>query len=140
MSSHAKKGQDMATSKDLVAEVNAALTEYVQDVQTAIDEEAKEAAEATARNLKATSPKRETGRGKGKYAKGWKVKKRKDGMFVSYIVYNANNPGLTHTLEHGHIVRNQFGTYGRAEAVPHIGKAAESGIQDFERGVKEKLR
>lgn len=120
--------------------MNAALTEYVQEVQTAIDESAKYAAESTARDLKATSPKREKGRGRGKYAKGWKVKKIKDGMMVSYIVYNANDPGLTHTLEHGHVVRNQFGTYGRAEAKPHIGKAAASGTQEFERDVKEKLR
>ena len=120
--------------------MNAALTEYVQDVQTAIDQAAKEAAEATAKDLKATSPRREVGKGKGKYAKGWKVKKKKDGMMVSYIVYNANNPGLTHTLEHGHVVRNQFGTYGRAEAVPHIKKAADEGAMEFERDVKEKLR
>ena len=120
--------------------MNAALTEYVEGVQKAIDEAAKEAAESTMRDLKATSPKRAKGKGKGRYAKGWKVKKKKDGMIVSYTVYNANNPGLTHTLEHGHVVKNQFGTYGRAEAVPHIGKAAESGIQEFEREVKEKLR
>ena len=129
----------MATS-NLAAEVNAALTEYVEGVQTAIDEAAKEAAEATVKDLKATSPKRAKGRGKGKYAKGWKMKRKKDGLTVSYIVYNANNPGLTHTLEHGHIVKNQFGTYGRAEAKVHIAPAASEGGQDFERKVKDKLR
>ena len=120
--------------------MNAALTEYVEGVQTAIDEAAKEAAEATVRDLKATSPKRDKGKGKGKYAKGWKMKKKKDGLSVSYIVYNANNPGLTHTLEHGHIVKNQYGTYGRSEAKVHIAPAANEGAQDFERKVKGKLK
>ena len=56
-----KKGQDMASKLNLVAEVNAALTEYVQEVQDLADEAAKESAEATARELKANSPKREKG-------------------------------------------------------------------------------
>lgn len=120
--------------------MNAALTEYVQDVQTAIDDAAKEAAEATVKDLKASSPKRAKGKGKGKYAKGWKMKRKKDGLIVSYIVYNANNPGLTHTLEHGHIVKNQYGTYGRAEAKVHIAPAADEGADNFERKVKDKLR
>ena len=69
-----------------------------------------------------------------------KMKKKKDGLSVSYIVYNANNPGLTHTLEHGHIVKNQYGTYGRSEAKVHIAPAADEGAQDFERKVKGKLK
>lgn len=128
----------MATN--LQAEVNAALTEYVQEVQDMLDEEAKSAAEATMRELKANSPKRQKGRGKGKYAKGWKVKKKHEGNLVSYIVYNGTNPGLTHPLEHGHIVRNQFGSYGRASAIPHIGPTADEGTERFEREVKARLR
>lgn len=128
----------MATN--LQAEVNAALVDYVQEVQDMLDEEAKSAAEATMRELKANSPKRQKGRGKGKYAKGWKVKKNREGNLVSYIVYNSTNPGLTHPLEHGHIVRNQFGSYGRASAIPHIGPAADEGTERFEREVKARLR
>lgn len=129
----------MATN-NIAAEVNAALTEYVQEVQEMMDEEAKTAAEATMRELKANSPKRQKGRGKGKYAKGWKVKKKREGALVSYIVYNGSSPGLTHPLEHGHVVRNQFGSYGRAEATPHIGPAADQGAERFEREVKARLR
>ena len=130
----------MASKLNLVAEVNAALTEYVQEVQTAIDEAAKEAAEVTARELKASSPKREKGKGKGKYARGWKVKKRHEAHLVSYVVYNGKSPGLTHTLEHGHVSRNQYGSYGRVRAIPHIGPAADAGIQRFELAVKARLR
>lgn len=130
----------MATNMNLVAEVNAALEEYVHDVQIAIDEAAKEAAELTQRQLKATSPKREKGKGKGTYARNWKIKKRYDSHLVSYVVYNGKRPGMTHLLEHGHVSRNQYGSYGRVRAIPHIGPAAEAGIQRFELGVKARLR
>ena len=128
----------MATN--LVAEVNAMLNEYVQEVQDAIDDAAKEAAEVTARELKANSPKREKGKGKGRYAKGWKVKKRNEAHLVAYVVYNGSSPGLTHPLEHGHVARNQYGSYGRVRAIPHIGPAADAGIQRFELAVKARLR
>lgn len=128
----------MATN--LVAEVNAMLNEYVQEVQDAIDDAAKEAAEVTARELRANSPKREKDRGKGRYAKGWKVKKRNEAHLVAYVVYNGSSPGLTHPLEHGHVARNQYGSYGRVRAIPHIGPAADAGIQRFELAVKARLR
>ena len=128
----------MATN--LVAEVNAMLNEYVQEVQDAIDDAAKEAAEVTARELRVNSPKREKGKGKGRYAKGWKVKKRNEAHLVSYVVYNGSSPGLTHPLEHGHVARNQYGSYGRVRAIPHIGPAADAGIQRFELAVKARLR
>ena len=118
------------------------MTEYVQEVQTAIDEAAKEAAELTVRELKANSPKRTTGsrKGRGDYAKGWKMKKRNEAHLVSYVVYNGKAPSLTHVLEHGHISKNQFGSYGRVRAIPHIGPAADAGIQRFELAVKARLR
>lgn len=128
------------TNAHLIAEVNAALTEYVQEVQDAIDAAAKEAAELTARELKTTSPKREKGRGKGKYARGWKVKKVYQAHLVSFIVYNSTQPGLTHVLEHGHVARNQYGSYGRVRAIPHIGRAADAGIQRFNLSWRARLR
>ena len=100
----------MATN--LVAEVTAALEKYSQEAQYALDEAAKEAAELTQRQLKATSP-----RGKGKYSRGWSVRKQESGGLVSYVVYNRAQPGLTHTLEHGHLARNQYGTFGRVRAI-----------------------
>lgn len=130
----------MAERLNLVAEINMALEEYVQEVRDAVNEAAKEAAELTARQLKANSPKRAKGKGKGKYARGWKVKKKYDAHLVSYVVYNGSSPGLTHVLEHGHLIRNQYGSYGRVRAIPHIGPAADAGIQRFELAVKARLR
>lgn len=125
---------------NLVAELDLLMKEYVQEVQDAVDDAAKEAAELTAKELRASSPKRKKGKGRGAYARGWKVKKRYDANLVSFVVYNGKNPGLTHVLEHGHVARNQFGTYGRVRAIPHIGQAADAGIQRFQLGVKARLR
>lgn len=124
----------MATT-NLVAEVTAALEEYNSKVQKALDEAAKEAAELTQKQLKANSPKK-----KGKYGRGWRIKKKELGNLVSYVVYNGTHPGLTHTLENGHLARNQFGTFGRVRAIKHIGPAAEAGIQRFELSARARVR
>ena len=131
-----KASKGMATN--LVVEVTQALEQYSQKVQDACDDAAKEAAEVTVRELKATSPRQK--RKGGKYARGWRVKKQYTAHLVSYIVYNGSRPSLTHTLEHGHASRNQYGSYGRVRAIPHIGRAADAGIQRFELGIRARLR
>ena len=115
------------------------LDEYNQEVRDATIQAAKEAAEVTARTLQSTSPKKAKGKGRGKYARGWTVKRQSMGHLVSYVVYNKTSPGLTHTLEHGHVSRNQYGSYGRVRAIPHIGRAADAGIMRFELGVRARL-
>ena len=122
---------------NLVAEVTAALTEYCQEVQDAVDAAAKEAAELTLRELKANSPR---GKSKRAYKTGWRIKKRELANLVSFTVYNGTKPGLTQILEHGHVGRNQYGTFGRVRAIPHIGKAAEAGIQRFELSARARIR
>ena len=124
-------------STNLVAEVTAALEEYSEKVQEAVDAAAKEAAELTQRQLKANSP---VGKSKRKYRTGWRIKKKELGNLVSFVVYNGTKPGLTHTLENGHLARNQYGTFGRVRAIKHIGPAAEAGIQRFELSARARVR
>lgn len=130
----------MAKTNNIAIEIGNLLDEYDLKVMRAVEAAAKEAAEVTARELQRTSPKRESGKGKGRYAKGWRVKRMEVGSLVSYIVYNGSNPGLTHVLEHGHVSRNQYGSWGRVRAIPHIGPAAEAEIQRFELGIRARLR
>lgn len=93
-------------------------------VMAASKEAAKDAAKATVRKLKATSPKR-----KGKYAKGWKSTYQDGG----YVVHNATLPGYTQLLENGHDIIADGAKVGSSPAEPHIKPAEESGIKDFER-------
>lgn len=120
-------------------QVSKILETYDEKVVKAVQEAAKEAADVTARQLKSTSPKKTKGKGRGKYARGWTVKKESAGHLVSYVVYNKTSPGLTHVLEFGHAARNQYGSYGRVRAIPHIGHAAEAGIMRFELGIRARL-
>lgn len=98
---------------------------------------AKEAAELTAKQLKANSP-RKAKRG-GKYARGWQVKKAVRGTLTGYVVYNGRYPGLTHLLENGHVARNQYGSWGRVRAIKHIAPAADAGIQRFELSFRARM-
>lgn len=121
------------------AQITKIFDEYSLKVSDAAEAACKEAAELTARTLKQTSPAR-SGRGGGKYRRGWRVKKRENGLLVSYLVFNGSQPGLTHLLEHGHVARNQYGTWGRVRAIPHIGRAAESGLQRLDLALRARLR
>lgn len=119
-------------------ELSKILDDYRLEVIRAVDEAAKEGAEVTLKQLKQTSPRRRK-RG-GKYARGWRMRTQKLGINKSYVVYNGSYPGLTHLLEYGHVVSNQYGSYGRLRGQTHIAPAAEAGIMRFELGVRARLR
>lgn len=74
------------------------------------------------RLLKASSPGQE-------YASGWNARTVYEGMLITSQVYNGRFPGLTHLLENSHVIKNQFGEYGRTSRgkgqVVHIAPAQE---------------
>lgn len=101
---------------DLDIQLKAILDEYPLEVQKDVEESAKKSAQKGASELRKTSPK-----DTGKYAKGWSYKKQGAGLGqTSYVIYNNARPGMTHILENGHLIRNQYGTYGRTAPRPHI--------------------
>ena len=61
------------------------------------------------------------------YKRGWTVRTTKRNGSITSVVYNKDKPGLTHLLEHSHVIKNQFGTYGRTSPghgqIEHIGPA-----------------
>lgn len=101
---------------NLTDEIQNYLDEYAVEVQDNIEEVAKSVAQLGAKELRAKSPK-----DKGDYAKSWSSKKQGTGLGnTSYVIYNRRYPGLAHLIENGHIIRNQYGTYGRVTGRPHI--------------------
>lgn len=91
------------------------LRNYGTSLQMAVDEAAEKLAKGAARDLRQESPKGY----RGKYRKGWNVRKEKGG---EYYVYNKEYR-LTHLLEHGHRTRYKTGKYGKkrdSKAIPHI--------------------
>lgn len=110
----------MARVIDLGAEVAKVVTEYTAEVEEKTFQAVRKAALKCKRDIKAASPVES-----GDYKKGWTVRNKRDRGLITSIVYNKDQPGLTHLLEKSHVVRNQFGTYGRTDPKPHIAPAAE---------------
>ena len=103
--------------QDIASEITKALSEYTSEVEAEMDMIKSDVADETVNMLKANSP---MGR-RGKYAKGWRMKK--DG--TGYYVYNATDYRLTHLLERGHAKANG----GRTKAQSHIAQAEREAIE-----------
>ena len=118
----------MSITGDLSAEIAKALSEYSSELENEIDAIAQDLGDEAVATLKATSTKN-----KGKYGRGWRLKKNAKG---SYVIHNATGYQLTHLLENGHVLRNG----GRSRAIPHIKPVEEKLINSFERKVKEAIQ
>lgn len=97
------------------------LDEYSEEVQEVTTEAIEETAAESVTRLRNNSPK-----ASGRYARGWTSKA--DGP-LGRIVYNKTDWQLTHLLENGHVVANQFGNYGhpngRVAGIKHIAPVEE---------------
>lgn len=102
----------------LTQEIKKLLDEYGADVNRVLDEEIDKAAKDARRKIRAKT----AGWGKGRYSRGWTLKKenRAGGLFHSQILYNKDLPGLPHLLEFSHEKKNKSGSYGRSTPRPHL--------------------
>lgn len=119
----------------LAAEVQQILRSYGTALDLAVDEAAMNVGKEAVKELRATSPKGY----RGKYAKGWTVKREKKG---TVIVYNKEYR-LTHLLERGHATRLKSGKYGnkaQARAIEHIAPVAERVEQDFPEEINKLIK
>lgn len=126
-------------AKSVQDQIKAILEEYGQEVQEVVNKAAVETAKETVKDLKQTSPKSK--RAGKHYANNWAMKEKKiPAGGINTVVYNkAPTYRLTHLLEKGHVVKNQYGTYGRAPAIRHIEPAEERGVENFLRKVESEL-
>lgn len=61
----------------------------------------------------------------GEYKKGWSVRTKRLKYGFDGVIYNKTHPRLTHLLNNGHIIRNQYGTYDRKDGDNHITNARD---------------
>lgn len=88
------------------------LDDYSEEVQKVTDEAIRKTVKDAVEMLREKSP-----QASGRYAKGWTAKST--GTW-SRVVYNKADYQLTHLLENGHVVKNQYGTWGRVDGIKHI--------------------
>ena len=113
-------------------EIAKMLSEYEAEIVKNTDACGKVVANAAAKELRQTSPKRP-----GKYAKSWGVTREAGGFGENarYIVHNKKRYRLTHLLEHGHVMANGK----RTRAIPHIKPVEEQVIREYEKQVREAI-
>lgn len=126
------------TPDDLGKAVGEVLQTFAHSVETSVDSAAMETGKKTAKLLKATSPVKARGKGAGRYAKGWSVKKTKKG---EVYVYNRTDYNLTHLLEKGHrIVSHGKDTGRKTKPNPHIAQAESYAQKEFVDAVSIKIQ
>lgn len=55
------------------------------------------------------------------YSRGWAIRTKRLKYGFQGVIYNKTHAGLTHLLEHGHLVKNGTGRIvGQADPHPHI--------------------
>ena len=114
-------------SRDFVDAVHGYMEELCYDVNDDVIEAAGDSGTKAAQLLRERS-RRES----GAYAKDWVADARPSATGVDVTVHNKDHYQLTHLLEKGHAVANQYGEYrGRVEGDGVIADVADETAADF---------
>ena len=116
------------------------LSEYSEDVYTAVSEEVEALAKEGVQELKTQSlaTKKYTNRS-GDYSKGWKKQITRKRLAITATLYNTEGQ-LTHLLENGHSIVSHGRAVGRTSAFPHIAPVQEDMSSKLEKNITRRLR
>lgn len=126
----------MAKTENVEIQMAEILDEVQRGAEEALSKGIDNVSKESVQKLRNTSPRRTNGKNAGRYAKGWTVKKNRDG---DVVVHNKTDYQLTHLLENGHVIRNKKGTYGRTHGIKHIAPVEEWAADELPRRVMEDL-
>ena len=118
---------------DLAIEISAIYDQYSDEVVKALPDITKKAAKVAKDSLKANAPSKT-----GEYKDSFTSKTTQNSSSISIEVY-SKKPGLPHLLEYGHVIKNQYGVYGRTSARPHWAPAEEAANEEFEKQLQKKM-
>ena len=121
-------------SKTVEQQIQVILDQYAGQLSGTIEKTFNSVGKEAKEMVKDLSPKREQG---GSYAGGWTMTRTKKGSAskliggCTVIIKNKKHYQLTHLLENGHIVKNQYGAPKKGKrrimGQPHISKAQNWG-------------
>lgn len=122
---------------DSLLDINDILAGYGDEIQQLVQEEAEKIAKEGVKELKATSPKNKRNTAhRGRYAKGWRVKKEYKRGEVHCIIHNKTDYQLTHLLEKSHLKRNG----GKTKPIIHIKPVEEICVSKYLENVENGIR
>lgn len=114
----------MAGANTISAQLDEILGEAAKEEKEILDKSVAKAARQCKQDIVNASPEGPKG-----YKRSWAVKTKKTSHGIEAIVHNKDHYQLTHLLEKSHVIRNQYGTYGRTYEGHgqhvHIAPAAE---------------
>lgn len=126
-------------------QLNAVLDEYSKEVARATTNAMDAVAKESVKTLKATSPKRP---GHGEYARGWTIKRTRNGSGIPTVIVHNKVYQLTHLLENGHdiVVPRRSGinidyvsSGRRTKAIKHIKPVEQWANNELPRRIEEDL-
>jgi len=113
------------------------LKEYADDVIEAMPDAVKKASKVTLKSLKANAAAKIGGT---KYKTSFKTKTTNNSKNRMEITVYSSRYQVAHLLEHGHVIRNQYGVYGVTTARPHWAPAEQDGIEALEKEIERKVQ
>ena len=126
---------------DLGDEIKKIIREYGEDLTVEIDAVGKKVADKGKQAIRNESAALfKSRKNLQRYAKGWRVVAEPDRLYVSYEIYNAKQPTLTHLLENGHEMRGWATGLPRFPGRPHIDPVAEELSEDFYKEVQDAVQ
>lgn len=131
-------------AKSVQDQLQTILDQYAGQLSSTIEKTFNSVGKETKEMVKDLSPKQS-----GNYAEGWTMTRTKKGSAskliggCTVIIKNAKHYQLTHLLENGHIVKNQYGAPKKGKrrimGQPHISKAQNWGndklLEELERNL-----
>lgn len=119
---------------ELEAIIVNSIEEVIEDNEEALQRNVKAAGNKAVRMLKERSRKRK--RHGGSYAKGWSADVKTEATGTTCVVHNRQYQ-LTHLLENGHAIKNQFGSYpGKVEGDHVIEGVYREVAAEFSKGAQ----
>ena len=120
-----------------ILDIEDILTGYGDEIQELIQEETYKIAREGVKILKSTSPKnKKNTTNRGRYAKGWGIKKEIKRGSVHCIIHNRTDYQLTHLLEKSHLTRNG----GKTKAIIHIKPVEEQCVSEYIQNIENGIR
>ena len=129
------------TIDNFADEIQKILDEYGEEVGEKLSEITTRIGKKGAELLKSESLEKfpNSNKHKKRYGTTWTARAERKRLYTTVTIYNSQ-PGLTHLLENGHLVKDGTGrVLGEAKAHPHISEVEQKLIKEFEKEVKSRL-